>query len=46
VVTVGVGSCSTGEARGEKIVRKCRDWQLGEQLTWEWRTAAMLGRNP
>jgi hypothetical protein len=31
---------------GEKIARKCRDWQLGEELTGEWRTAAVLGRNP
>jgi hypothetical protein len=30
----------------EKIARKCRDWQLGEELTGEWRTAAVLGRNP
>jgi hypothetical protein len=47
VATVGVGSCSTGEARGgEKIARNCRDWQLGKELTEEWRTAAVLGRNP
>jgi hypothetical protein len=31
---------------GEKIARNCRDWQLGEELTREWRTAAVLGRNP
>jgi hypothetical protein len=31
---------------GEKNVRNCRDWQLGEELTGERRTAAVLGRNP
>jgi hypothetical protein len=31
---------------GEKIVRKSRGWQLGEEFTGEWRTAAVLGRNP
>jgi hypothetical protein len=31
---------------GEKIVRTCRDWQLGEELTEEWPMAAVLGRNP
>jgi hypothetical protein len=29
-----------------KIARNCRDWQLGEELTGEWRTAAVLGQNP
>jgi hypothetical protein len=28
---------------GEKIARNCRDWQLGEELTREWRTTAVLG---
>jgi hypothetical protein len=42
----GCGSCSTREARGERIARKCRDWQLGEELTGEWRTAVVLGWNP
>jgi hypothetical protein len=31
---------------GEKIVRNCGDWQLGEELIGEWRMAAVLGRNP
>jgi hypothetical protein len=31
---------------GEKIVRNCEDWRLGEELTGEWRTVAALGRNP
>jgi hypothetical protein len=32
--------------RGEKIARKSKDWQLGEELTGEWRTMAVLNRNP
>jgi hypothetical protein len=46
VATTSVGSCSTGDARGEKNARNCRDWQLGVELTGEWRTAAVLSQNP
>jgi hypothetical protein len=40
------GPAASERQGGEKIARKCRDWQLGEELTGESWTTTVLDRNP
>jgi hypothetical protein len=39
-------SCSSGEVRGGEIARNCGNWKLGEELTGEGWTVAVLGQSP